>query len=192
VVAAAVILPEEHGLWVDQIRDSKKLTPKKRVELANKITKHCTWAIREVPAHEIDEMNILRATLWAMNKAVHSIYSQLGDKCKPGLILIDGTHVIPTEENAGVGWLRFPVEQKAIKDGDNIYKAIGAASIIAKVYRDNYMIGIEHIYPEYGFVKHKGYGTVQHREAIMTHGPCPIHRKTFKGVYEYVKSEEVI
>ena len=177
VVAAAVILPELHYPWIDEIRDSKKLSPKRRVALANTITEFCTWSIRESTAYQIDEINILQATLLAMREAVEDLYHQCSEFKKPGLILVDGNRAIPS--------LTLPVEQQTITGGDDLIKAIGAASILAKVYRDNYMFGIGLIHPEYGFAKHKGYGTEQHREAIMVHGPCVIHRTTFKGVYEY-------
>jgi len=182
VMAAAVILPEVRPKWVDGIKDSKKLSPKKRVELANKIVSSCFWSIREASPHQIDEINILRATLKAMREAVEDVFAKSRALPRPGLVLIDGNHALPD--------LSLPVEQKAIKDGDNLVKVIGAASILAKVYRDNYMTGMDQLYPEYGFAKHKGYGTAQHREAIMVHGPCPMHRKTFRGVFEYVPSEE--
>lgn len=178
VVASAVILPDVEYPWIEDIRDSKKLSAKKRVALANDISKFCIWSIREVPAYQIDEINILQATLLAMRNAVEDVYSQSSEFQKPGLVLVDGNKRIPG--------LKIPVEQETIPGGDDLIKAIGAASILAKVYRDNYMTGIDAIHPEYGFAKHKGYGTAQHREAIMVHGPCPIHRKTFKGVFEYV------
>jgi ribonuclease HII len=184
VVAAAVILPSKVQPWMEEIRDSKKVSPKKRVVLANKITENCLWSLRESSAYKIDEINILQATLVAMRAAVQDVYRQVPGLQKPGVVLVDGNHTIPD--------LNLPVVQEAIIGGDDIHRAIGAASILAKVYRDNYMMGIDSIHPEYGFAQHKGYGTEQHREAIMSYGPCPIHRKTFRGVYEYVKSESSI
>ncbi len=174
VVCAAVILPNIKPLpsWVEEIKDSKKLSPKKRYELSQLITKHCMYAIRQGSVGMIESDNILQATLWTMKMCVESISAQGG---KVDLVLVDGNQEIP-----GLKW-----PQQAIKGGDNIHKTIGAASIIAKVYRDNYMIGMDEHHPEYGFAQHKGYGTAMHREAIMIHGPCRMHRKTFKGVYEY-------
>jgi ribonuclease HII len=176
VVCGAVILPDEPPAWVDQIKDSKKLTPKKRQELAEYITKECVYAIREGPVHQIDDINILQATLRTMRKCVVSICAQTTNDPDAYVVLVDGNQLIP----------ELGLSQEAITGGDSIHKTIGAASIIAKVYRDNYMIGQAHHYPEYGFARHKGYGTEEHRKAIMIHGPCKIHRKTFKGVYEYV------
>lgn len=181
VVAAAVILPSKSQDWMEEIRDSKKVSPKKRTVLANKIVENCLWSIRESPAYRIDEINILQATLSAMRAAVQDVYKRATGIQKPGIVLVDGDHIIPD--------LDLPVVQEAIIGGDDLHRAIGAASILAKVYRDNYMVGIDAIHPEYGFARHKGYGTEQHREAIMSHGPCPIHRKTFRGVYEYIKGE---
>lgn len=179
VVAAAVVLPRERYEWIEEIRDSKKVSPKKRERLAGLICEHSIWAIREAPAYVIDDMNILQASLYVMRLCVESIQAQ---GCEMDLVLVDGNQRIP-----GIN-----LPQEALKGGDNIHKAIGAASIIAKVYRDNFMKSVGVIRPEYGFEKHKGYGTEQHREAIMIYGVCPIHRRTFKGVKEYVQSEEII
>ena len=178
VVCAAVILPVEHRPWIDLVRDSKRLSPKKRQLLTEYITEECLYAIREGPVELIETDNILQATLQTMRECVESIVAQGG---RPDFVLVDGHQEIPG--------LQLP--QQAIKGGDDLHKAIGAASIIAKVYRDNYMVGMDVSYPEYGFAQHKGYGTAMHREAIMVHGPCRIHRRTFKGVYEYVKGSEL-
>lgn len=175
VVCAAVILPDEPYDWIQEIRDSKKLSAKKRQKLAELIIKHSVYAIREGSVEQVDSDNILRTTLLTMRECVNAVVSQSG---KADLVLVDGNHKIP-----GLG-----LPQEAIEGGDDIHKAIGAASIIAKVYRDSYMTGMDVIYPAYGFAQHKGYGTEQHREAIMMHGPCKLHRLTFKGVYEYVKN----
>jgi len=172
VVCAAVILPEHHRPWIDQVRDSKKLSAKKRQLLSEYITEECVYSICEGPVSLIDSVNILQATLQTMRACVEDVLEQGG---VADLVLVDGNHKIPG--------LKLP--QETLKGGDDLNKAIGAASIIAKVYRDNYMTGMAHSYPEYGFEKHKGYGTEIHREAIMMHGPCRLHRRTFKGVYEY-------
>lgn len=173
VVAAAVVLPTEHHDWIEEIKDSKKIAPKKRERLANLICEHSTWAIREASAHVIDDMNILRASLHVMRLCVECLQQQ---GCEPELVLVDGNYPIP-----GVD-----LPQEALKGGDNLHKAIGAASIIAKVYRDKFMTSVADLHPEYGFEKNKGYGTEAHREAIMVHGVSPIHRRTFRGVREYV------
>jgi ribonuclease HII len=172
VVCAAVILPDQHRPWIDQVKDSKRLSLKKRQLLSEYIIEECIYSICEGPIALIDSKNILRATLLTMKDCVEAIMEQTDTA---DFVLVDGNQEIPG--------LALP--QEAIKGGDDISKAIGAASIIAKVYRDNYMVGMASSYPEYGFERHKGYGTEEHREAIMVHGPCPLHRMTFKGVYEY-------
>ena len=175
VVCAAVILPTEHRPWIDQIRDSKKLSPKKRQLLAEYITEECVWSISDAPAYVVDDMNILQATLWTMEKAVRAL------SVTPDLVLVDGNHRIPGLE----------IPQETIIGGDNIHKAIGAASIIAKVSRDTWMKDVHLLHPMYGWDKNKGYGTAEHREAIMVHGPTPLHRRSFKGVAEYVTDTEI-
>ena len=177
VVSAAVILPDTSYEWVSEIKDSKKLSPKKREYLADLICEYSAWAIREAAAYVVDDINILQATLWTMKLCVDSLVLQ---GHKPELILVDGNRKIPD----------LDLPQETITGGDNIYKAIGAASIIAKVHRDRFMEGVGKIHPEYGFERNKGYGTEEHREAIMVYGPCALHRRTFRGVYEYVKSTE--
>jgi ribonuclease HII len=171
VVTAAVAIPHELP-WVEEIKDSKKLTHKKRVELSKFIIDTCYWAIRDGAVHLIERDNILQATLWCMKKSVIALSAQV----KPDLVLVDGNQRIPD--------LEFP--QETIKNGDNLYKCIGAASIIAKVYRDNYMVGMHEFYPQYNWAKNKGYGTEEHRQAIMEYGITKEHRKTFRGVMEYV------
>ncbi len=174
VVAAAVILPTERYDWIDGIKDSKKLTAKKREQLADLITEHCLWSIQDTPAYQIDDMNILQASLWTMKKAIEAL------SVTPDLVLVDGNHRIPGLE----------VPQETIIGGDNIHKAIGAASIIAKVSRDTWMRDVHLLHPMYGWDKNKGYGTAAHREAIMVYGPTPLHRRSFKGVTEYVTDPE--
>jgi ribonuclease HII len=171
VVTAAVVIPHELP-WVGEIKDSKKLTHKKRVELAKLITDTCHWAITDASVRYIEDTNILKATLWSMGESV----TALSKKVKPDLVLVDGNQRIPD--------LEFP--QETIKNGDNLYKCIGAASIIAKVYRDNYMTGMHNHFPQYNWAKNKGYGTEEHRQAIMEYGITKEHRKTFRGVTEYV------
>ena len=171
MVTAAVAIPHELP-WVEEIKDSKKLTHKKRVELSKLITDTCYWAIRDGAVHLIEQENILQATLFCMKKSVVALSAQV----KPDLVLVDGNQKIPD--------LEFP--QETIKNGDNLYKCIGAASIIAKVYRDNYMVGMHEFYPQYNWAQNKGYGTEEHRQAIMEYGITKEHRKTFRGVMEYV------
>jgi ribonuclease HII len=164
VIAAAVILDPNHP--IDGLDDSKKLSPKRREELFPLIKKHCiAWAVGRAEAHEIDQINILQAALLAMHRAIVSL------SIKPQQLLIDG--------------LRCPHDlvdkysMRAIIDGDSLIPEISAASIIAKVTRDHEMLKYDKQYPEYGFAKHKGYGTKIHLDAIKKHGICSIHRKSF-------------
>jgi ribonuclease HII len=161
VVAAAVIFPQD--FYHPDIDDSKKLTARKREELFPLIKKAAiSLGIGIVSHSEIDRLNIRKATFKAMRKALGSL------KSKPDYILFDG-YELPE---------RF-FRQEAIIDGDEISFTIAAASIIAKVTRDHLMIEYHQQYPQYGFDRHKGYGTVYHREMIRKYGPCPLHRKSF-------------
>jgi len=175
VFAAAVSLPkaEEHQPWILQIRDSKKLSEKKRAYLADLIFANSVWYIEQAWPQEIDEINILNATLAAMGRAVDAVSTIQ----PPDLVLVDGNMPIPD----------LPYPQESIKGGDDIVKSIGAASIIAKVTRDNLMKVLHSVYPEYGWDRNKGYGTKEHREAIMVHGITELHRLSFKGVAEYAR-----
>ena len=162
VVAAAVILPKD--IFIDGVNDSKKLTPKKRNLLFEKIKQSAvSYAIGIVDSKTIDEINILQATFLAMKKALEQL------SVTPDLLLIDGNHIIPN--------LKY--NQQAIISGDAKSACIACASILAKVTRDNMMLEYAKKYPQYNFEKHKGYGTKAHIEAIEKFGPCPIHRMTF-------------
>lgn len=168
VVAAAVILPP--GESIRGVDDSKKLSPAKREELVpliHKIALGCGIGIVEVET--IDSINILQASRLAMKRAVEQLSTSAD------LLLIDGNQGIDS-----------PAPQWTIVRGDGASASIAAASILAKVARDRLMNNYHHRYPQYGFDRHKGYGTVLHRERIKDHGPCPIHRKTFKGVREFL------
>lgn len=161
VCAAAVILPPH--LQIPGLTDSKKLTDKKRRELFPIIQEQAVaYGIGFASQQEIDEINILQATFLAMERAL----SGLG--VKPDLVLIDGNR----EKDFGL-----PV--KTVVKGDSLSANIAAASILAKVSRDDVMLQMEEAYPGYGFAIHKGYGTKAHYEALRTRGPCPIHRTTF-------------
>ncbi len=161
VYAAAVILPEDAEL--SGINDSKKLTPKKREELFEKITQIAvSYAIFSVDEKEIDEINILNATHKAMNGAVNNL-SQ-----KPDYVIIDGNSIKGME-----------IAHETVVKGDAKSISIAAASILAKVSRDRYIDEMGKVYPEYGFENHKGYGTKAHTDAILKYGVCPIHRRTF-------------
>jgi len=167
VVAAAVVLDLEKPL-PEGLNDSKKLSAKRREKIAEEIrqTALC-YSIAQVEADEIDRINILQATKKAMISAV------TGLNPAADFVLIDAVQLNDC---------RLP--QKSIIGGDAVSASIAAASVIAKVYRDNLMRELDAVYPEYGFAKHAGYGTKAHFEAIRTHGSCPIHRKSFKGVLE--------
>jgi ribonuclease HII len=168
VVSSAVILPV--SFQVSGVIDSKKLTPKKRYYLYEKIyDKAVSIGIGIIDPVEIDRINILQAALSAMALAVENLAPQ------PEFLLIDGTFSISS-----------PLPQEAIPKGDTLSISIAAASIIAKVTRDNLMQRYHQDYPQFGFSKHKGYPTKSHKEAIRQFGCCPIHRKSFKGVKEYL------
>lgn len=161
VCAAAVILPEH--LQIPGLNDSKKLTDKKRRELFPVIQEQAiAYGIGLASESEIDEINILQATFLAMRRALEQL------TVRPEIALIDGNR----ETDFGL-----PV--KTVVKGDSLSANIAAASILAKVTRDNIMVELAQQYPEYGFEIHKGYGTKAHYEALRTYGPCPIHRKTF-------------
>ena len=161
VCAAAVILPEH--LQIPGLNDSKKLTDKKRRELFPVIQEQAiAYGIGLASESEIDEINILQATFLAMRRALDQL------TVRPEIALIDGNR----ETDFGL-----PV--KTVVKGDSLSANIAAASILAKVTRDNIMVELAQQYPEYGFEIHKGYGTKAHYEALRTYGPCPIHRKTF-------------
>jgi len=161
VVAACVLLPR--GVTLEGINDSKKISPKKRNELYDRIrSKALAVGIGIIGAEEIDRMNILRATRSAMEMAVQALDLQ------PDYLLVDAL------EN-----LKISIPHKGIIKGDEKCHSIAAASIIAKVTRDRYMEEMDRNFPEYGFGRHKGYGTKDHIRAIHIYGPCPIHRKTF-------------
>lgn len=164
VVAAAVILPKE--CEINGLNDSKKLSHQKREILYHQIKAVAvSIGVGIIEPDEIDRINILRAALLAMEIAVKKLNP------KPDFLLIDG--------NIRTSLL---IPQQAVIGGDSICNSIAAASIIAKVARDLIMYDYHNIHPEYNFKKHKGYPTKEHYEALRKFGPCPIHRKTFKGV----------
>ena len=168
VVASAVILPSDfEAAGVD---DSKKLTPKKRALLYDEIySVAMAVGVGVVDEALIDENNILQASLLAMDRAVARL------SLRPDYLLIDGTFPIKTD-----------LPQESLPKGDARSVSIAAASIIAKVTRDRLMETYHDAYPQYGFSRHKGYPTRDHREAIRAWGVCPIHRRSFKGVKEYL------
>jgi len=164
VVAAAVIL--DRARPVRGIDDSKKLPADVREILFERITRSArAWAVGSADPEEIDRLNILRASLLAMRRAVLALPEP------PDCLLVDGRDAID-----------LPVWQKPIIRGDALSLSIGAASILAKVTRDRIMKEMHRRWPAYDFARHKGYPTPGHLEALRRHGPCPIHRRTFRGV----------
>lgn len=165
VYAAAVILP--NGYTVDGVNDSKKLTEKKREELFDVITMEAvSWSVGIADEKEIDEINILQATFLAMRRAVDGL------SVKPDIALIDG--------NKAPG---LDIAERTIVKGDSKSANIAAASIIAKVSRDRYMLELAEKYPQYQFEKHKGYGTKLHYEMLDRYGISDVHRKSFLRKY---------
>lgn len=161
VVCAAVIMPVDD--IIDGVDDSKKLIEKKRQKLAEEIKKKAiAYAICRIEPQIIDEINILQATRLCMKNAIESL------DIKPDFVLVDGNMTLDTD-----------IPQKYIIKGDSFSYSIGAASIIAKVYRDKLMEEYAVTYPQYSFEKNKGYGTVAHVNAIKQAGICPVHRRSF-------------
>jgi len=168
VVAAAVIFPAK--INIVGLDDSKKISPKKREELYPQIQAEAiAYGVAIVSREVIDEINILQASRLAMKKAVEQLQPV------PDLLLIDGNQKIDST-----------LDQWAIVKGDSKSLSIAAASVLAKVTRDRIMEDYHKLYPQYEFHRHKGYGTKLHRALIEEHGPCPIHRSTFKGVSEFI------
>lgn len=166
VVAGACILPE--GLVIEGLDDSKKLSEKKREKLYAEITeKAVSWSVALSTPEEIDEINILEASLQAMRRAIDGL------SIKPDLALVDG--------NIDRGF-QFPA--KAVVGGDAVSQSIAAASILAKVTRDRMCAELHEKYPQYGFAKHKGYPTKEHKLAVYEFGPCPEHRRSFLSFLE--------
>ncbi len=169
VVAAAVILDDQNP--IAGLADSKKLSAARREWLFDEIrAKALCCSIAQASVEEIEQLNILQATLLAMKRAVEGL------RLTPKKVLVDGN--------------RLPVLSmmaEAIVQGDALVPAISAASILAKVHRDRWCATMDLAYPQYGFSKHKGYGTAQHLAALQLHGACPEHRKTFRPVAEVLR-----
>lgn len=169
VVAACVVLPGDgdHSSFLD----SKILSLRKRIDLNNRLREMGAFiGIGVVSERRIDRINILQASLLAMKLAIENITGP-----QPDFLLVDGRFQVP-----------LAIPQQPLIKGESKSASIAAASIIAKVARDRMMDDLHRQYPVYNFHRHKGYPTREHREAIRTHGPCPIHRMSFRGVREYV------
>ncbi len=164
VVAAAVILDPDQP--IDGLNDSKKLSARRRETLAVEIrTRALAWAVAEASVEEIDGINILQASLLAMRRAVESL------AIKPELALIDGNRCP-----------RLDCPAQAVVGGDGKIASIAAASILAKTVRDAGMLALHEVYPMYGFDRHMGYPTAFHLQALRTHGPSPVHRRSYAPV----------
>jgi len=164
VVAAAVILDDMRPIL--GLADSKKLSASRREQLYDEIcAKALCCSIAQASVEEIDSLNILQATLLAMQRAVEGL------RLKPAKVLVDGNR-LP----------RLDVLAEAIVKGDAKIAAISAASILAKVHRDRWCAAYDRVFPQYGFAAHKGYGTAEHLAALQEHGACPEHRKSFAPV----------
>jgi ribonuclease HII len=162
VVAAAVILPKNYKHPV--LNDSKKLTAKQRFGLKDEIINSAiAWNVAFVGNNEIDEINILRASIKAMHLAIEGLEKQ------PQFLLVDGNTFFPYKE----------LKHKTIIKGDGLFFPIAAASVLAKTFRDEYMDKIHDEFPAYGWIRNKGYPTSYHREALLKHGITPYHRKSF-------------
>jgi ribonuclease HII len=169
VVAAAVILDDRHA--IKGLADSKKLSARRREALFDEIrAKALCCSIAQASVEEIDELNILQATLLAMRRAV------MGLRLPPKLVLVDGNR-LPV----------LDIRAEAIVKGDDKVPAISAASILAKVTRDRWCLEYHQQFPQYGFDQHKGYGTADHLAALRLHGPCPQHRRTFRPVTDLLR-----
>ena len=163
VFAAAVILPEDFSN--ELLNDSKILTEKQRFQLRPLIEKEAiSWAVASYDNHEIDEVNILNASIFSMHRALKKL------SVRPEHLIIDGNRFKP--------YVNIPYT--TIIKGDGKYLSIAAASVLAKTYRDDFMIALHEKYPEYGWNQNKGYPTTFHRNAIQTYGITPFHRRSFK------------
>ncbi|WP_279008801.1 ribonuclease HII [Synergistes jonesii] len=168
IAAAAIVAKEQRELLLAAgLRDSKKLSAKRREELFALIRgSGVVWRAQACGAAVIDRVNILQASLWCMKRSIEKL------PIKPSLILVDGNRNIP----------ELGIPQKTIIGGDDVVPAIAAASVIAKVLRDRVMEIMDKVYPDYQFAKHKGYPSALHKSLIARWGPSPIHRLSFRGV----------
>lgn len=170
VITAAVMLDCRHT--ITGLADSKQLTAKKRQLLDLEIRRHALcYSIGRADVNEIDQLNILQATMLAMQRAVAGLTT------RPNKVMVDGNRVPD-----------LPCEAEAIVGGDGLVAEISAASIVAKVYRDSLMADLHRQYPQYGFDKNKGYPTRMHREALLQYGAAPCHRRSFAPVRNVIRS----
>ena len=170
VFAAAVILPPDYDNPL--LNDSKQLTERKRYELRRQIEKEAVaWAVASVSPEEIDQINILRASILAMHRALDQL------RVRPEAIIVDGNRFEPYHPKSQSGGR--PLPHVCIVKGDSKFQSIAAASILAKTYRDDYMMQLAEKFPQYDWQSNKGYPTAKHREAIRQFGITPYHRKSY-------------
>lgn len=171
VVAGAVCLPldrDDLPVLLEGVRDSKQLSPRARAGLVERIQNTAlTWGIGAANHDEIDQLGIVPATCLAMQRALDAAVER-APHLQPDFLLLDS-----------IRWLNLNRPHLALVKGDQLSLSIAAASVLAKVYRDNLMVELDSAYPEYGFAVHKGYGTSQHQAALKTHGASPIHRMSY-------------
>lgn len=180
VVAAAVVLPRtaagpSRASWIRELDDSKVLTRACRERLASIIRSECVWAVAEVSAHVVDQVNIRLATHLAMRRAVESL------PARPDALIIDG------DDPPGTGW-----PERSVIDGDARSVSVAAASVVAKVARDALMEGWDSVFPGFGLAENKGYATGVHRAAIARLGPTTIHRFTFAPVRAVMRAGRTV
>ena len=174
VFAAAVILPPDFTNEV--LNDSKQLTERQRYALREVIEHEAVaWAVAEVTAEEIDRINILQASITGMHRALAALKDKQGQPIMPEHILVDGNKWKPYVPEGGL----LEVPARTVVKGDATYMSIAAASVLAKTYRDDYMLRLHEQYPMYGWDENKGYPTAAHYEAIQKYGVTPYHRKSF-------------
>ncbi len=171
VVAACVHIPDMAMDWLPDVTDSKKLSKTKREILAPLIQQHCVWSIHEITPQQIDEINILQATMRAMENCANSLPLQ------PDMIYVDGNRIPPA----------LPCKAEAVIKGDSKIKEIACASIIAKVHRDKIMEHLANEYPHYGWETNSGYGSKKHLDAIQKYGVTTHHRQSFAPI-KFMKS----
>ncbi len=172
MVVAAVALPEEPSAELSQARDSKIMTPKSRERLFGVVRSQAIVSVAWAYPREIEQKNILRATLEAMGRATRRVAAKSGSTAV--LVLVDGPRAIPN----------FPLKQMTVIDGDAKSLSIAAASIVAKVVRDRWLERLDRKHPGYGFSQHKGYGTKLHLDALDQKGPCDAHRRSYAPIRE--------
>lgn len=183
VTVAAVVLPP--GLVIDGLDDSKRLTEARRERLFDVVQRSAlAWSIQSVGRDEIDALDILQATFVGMRRAIVAVIGALAaQELAADRVLIDGKLAVPWPTTPD--GLVLPPQTPVVK-GDHRSRNIAAASILAKVTRDRLLVELDERYPGYGFARHKGYPTADHRAAIAALGPCPEHRRSFRGVREHL------